>query len=99
MVRGVAVLSLVAACGRFEFDPLADAPVSVLPACPDGYVPVAGDATLGSSAFCAMRFEAKARSLASGEIAQDGCDATCSPNSLVATHAAASAPEGNPWVQ
>jgi hypothetical protein len=99
MVRGVALLSLVAACGRFDFDPLADAATSTLPACPDGYAAVAGDASLGSSAFCAMRFEAKARSLMGGAIAAAGCDATCSPNSLVATHAAASAPEGHPWIE
>lgn len=99
MVRGAALLSLVAACGRFDFDPLPDAPSIVLPACPDGYAAVLGNAGLGSSAFCAMRFEAKARSVMGGAIAATGCGVPCTANSLVATHAAASAAEGHPWIE
>jgi hypothetical protein len=60
---------------------------------------VNGSAALGTTSFCAMRFEAKARDAVTGEIAAAGCDATCSANSLVATHVPASVPAGNPWNQ
>jgi hypothetical protein len=108
MVARCLVLVLVAGCGRLGFDGTPGAPDGAGDAasgdaasgdCPDGFVRISGSDELGTTDFCAMRFEAKARSLANGAIAPAGCDEGCTPNSLITTHAPASVAEGHPWVQ
>lgn len=89
------VLLVLAGCGRLRFDPWPDPPLL----CPEELVFVAGSAALGTTDFCAMRFEAKARNIATGEISSTGCDENCMANSLTTTHLPAGVPEGNPWNQ
>ena len=100
-MRRAGVLVL-AACGRLEFEPIdasTDASPDAASLCAPDYVYLAGNAALGTSPFCAMRFEAKARDIATRAIDPVGCDAACNPNSFVTTHEPASVPEGVPWNQ
>jgi hypothetical protein len=94
-------LVVIAACGRVDFDDHdAAAPDAPEGECPDGYLFVRGSATLGTSDFCAMRFEARARG-PTGATVINGCvdDAgDCVANGLdIAMHTAISVPAGLPW--
>jgi len=103
MRLALAALALLG-CGRLGFDdhPIDAASIDVAtPACPEGYVFVPGDATLGTSDFCAMIFEARARD-SSGAIVPEGCVVVptddCEPNALtVSKFTAASVAAGKPW--
>ncbi|USN47102.1 MAG: hypothetical protein H6626_13050 [Pseudobdellovibrionaceae bacterium] len=77
---------------------------SVLPSCPDGYVPVPNDGINTTEDFCVMKFEAKAEiDAAPGTYNDNGCDGTgsdCtgSPNNWgVATHTPRSVEDAKPW--
>jgi hypothetical protein len=91
-------------CGRIEFDEnLIDATEhdAPEPACPDGYVFVRGDASLGTTDFCAMKYAARARD-DNGAIVEEGCVVVdvddCEPNGLVVAKVRAeSVPAGKPW--
>jgi hypothetical protein len=97
MVRGRSLFVLVAACGRLDFDRLPTDQPPPGARCPEEMVLVGGNAALGTGDVCVMRFEAKARDATTGEVAATGCDAACTPNSLVDTHVPAAVPDGEPW--
>ena len=92
----VAWLVAVAGCGRIAFDPIAPGD-GATERCPTGYALISGSAPLGTADFCAMTFEARARSIATDQLELEGCDTDCPPNSFIATHLPASSPEGLPW--
>ena len=106
----------IAGCGRINYDPRSDASradaidASAF-ACPLGFVPINGNPVLGTTDFCAMRFEAKAwgdadgdGAIAPGEVDADGCDdacavcdATCTTAWEIGERVAVSVPDGIPW--
>jgi hypothetical protein len=109
--RGLVGVLSITACGRFEFEPHDDAAIVAI-ACPEGFVGVPGNAALGTSSFCAMRFEAKAWSDANGngvaepvEVDVDGCnedacpicDDTCSIGWPVKLRLPVATSHGIPW--
>ncbi|MCB0411223.1 MAG: SUMF1/EgtB/PvdO family nonheme iron enzyme, partial [Bdellovibrionales bacterium] len=73
------------------------------PTCPDGYAKVPGNSRLGTSDFCVMKYEAKARQIDSGEIKENGCDGTgafCNygtSNWGLNDHKPVSVEQGRPW--
>ncbi len=78
-------------------------------ACPIGFVPVPGDATLGTNDFCVMQFEAKAwndlnsnQIIDAGEVEADGCfpiyeDRNCAAGVDTVSRKAVSVADNLPW--
>lgn len=75
-------VTLLAGCGRIRFAELPDGAVdSAASPCPAGFVPITGNAGLGTLDFCAMQTEARAWKDMNGdtiveesELDADGCD-------------------------
>ena len=81
----------------------------VLTVCPIGFVSVPGDATLGTSDFCVMQFEAKAwndlnanQIVDVGEVEADGCFASpssCHSGNYAVSRKPVSVADNLPWVK
>ncbi|HUS30980.1 MAG TPA: hypothetical protein VMZ53_20865 [Kofleriaceae bacterium] len=95
MLRRVWLALAVTGC-KLHFDDSHDAATTERP-CPDDFIFVTGNPALGTSDFCAMKFEAKARDLGTQQIVANGCNATCDPDWGSTGYGAASASEGAPF--